>query len=96
MNRGFGHNQADRWNTAKRNNSEEVKMTRIKIRDLPKDMKIGKDEMKQIFGGLVVSKYIGETEKNLSDSLDTRQYTAISNVMKTMLDTDKASIDNTR
>ena len=71
-------------------------MTRIKIWDLPKDMKIGKDEMKQIFGGLVVSKYIGETEKNLSDSLDTRQYTAISNVIKTMLDTDKASIDNTR
>lgn len=96
MNRGFGHNQADRWNTVKRNNSEEVKMTRIKIWDLPKDMKIGKDEMKQIFGGLVVSKYIGETEKNLSDSLDTRQYTAISNVIKTMLDTDKASIDNTR
>ena len=42
-------------------------MARIKINDLPKDMKIRKDEMKQIFGGLVASKYIGETEKNLLD-----------------------------
>ena len=32
-------------------------MVRIKIKDLPKDMKIGKDEIKQIFGGLVVTKY---------------------------------------
>jgi hypothetical protein len=84
-------------------------MGRIKIQDLPKDMKISKDEMIHILGGLVVSKYIGETEKNLLDpqaaqtfdlqyetQADNRQYTMVSNIMKVKHDTAKASINNVR
>ena len=46
-------------------------MARIKINDLPRDMKVKKTEMEKVLGGAVVSKYIGETEKNL---LETDQY----------------------
>ena len=76
-------------------------MPRIKINDLPKEMKIEKDELRHIMGG----KYIGETEKNVSDfqielqnamQMESRQYQVISNVMKARDDQENAIIDNIR
>ncbi len=32
-------------------------MARIKVKDLPKDMKISKDEMKRVKGGILLSSY---------------------------------------
>ena len=43
-------------------------MERIKIKNLPRSMEIEKTEMEKILGGAVVSKYIGETEKNLLET----------------------------
>lgn len=31
-------------------------MARIKIKDLPKDMKISKEEMRKVFGGIVLER----------------------------------------
>ena len=92
MNRGFGNNQADRWNTVKRNNSEEVKMTRIKIRDLPKDMKIGKDEMMQIFGGQTLF----DLKLQQAMQAEYRMLTQTANIIKEYDDTTKALINNIR
>ena len=76
-------------------------MARIKINDLPKEMKIKKDELRHIMGG----KYIGETEKNVSDlqmflqdavQMQSEQLQVISNILKTRSDEENAIINNIR
>jgi len=37
----------------KKNKKEVFTMARIKIKDLPKDMKISREEMKKLFGGAI-------------------------------------------
>ena len=81
-------------------------MARIEIKDLPKDMKISRDNMRKVIGGGVTLTSISD-EMDMSYNLqylqlqqdmqaENRQFTMMSNIMKTKHDTAKAAINNIR
>ena len=96
-------------------------MARIKIKDLPKDMKISRDDMRKVIGGGVYAAPISmdtggdsaATEMDATQQMDpsfnlqylqlqqkmqadNRQFTLMSNIMKTKHDTAKNAINNVR
>lgn len=72
-----------------------VNMARIKIYDLPKDMKISKDDLRKIVGGQMelISQYM---ELPLLTQTETREFNLLSNIIKTKDDTAKSTINNVR
>ena len=70
-------------------------MARIKIYDLPKDMKISKDDLRKIVGGQMelISQYM---ELPLLTQTETREFNLLSNIIKTKDDTAKSTINNVR
>lgn len=83
-------------------------MTRIKIKDLPKDMKVSKNNMRKITGGTYIEDLndplatLGDDaeftylELQQKTQAENGQFTCISNIMKTKQDTVASSITNIR
>jgi len=82
-------------------------MARIKIKDLPADQTISKQDMRNVFGGDLFSATQEMQEMQQSFNLQylqlqqdmqaqNRQFTMVSNIMKVKHDTAKSSINNIR
>ena len=76
-------------------------MARIKIEDLPGDKSISSQEMRNVFGGVILA------DMQMSSDLqylqlqqdmqhENRQFTMVSNIMNVQHDTAKSSINNIR
>ena len=53
----------------------EKKKTRIKIKDLPKDQKMSKEEMKKAMGGIIDDNKIGIIDDNKPFIIDDNKWT---------------------
>ncbi len=63
-------------------------MARIKIEDLPKDQKVSRAEMRNVFGGGILADIQLQQEMQTENS----QFNLISNIMKTKHEAAKNSI----
>ncbi len=77
-------------------------MARIKIEDLPEDKNISSQEMRNVFGGVII---LADMQMNgdlqylqLQQDMqhENRQFTMVSNIMNVRHDTAKTSINNIR
>jgi len=76
-------------------------MARIKIEDLPEDQKVSSQEMRNVFGGVILAdmQMSGDLQYlQLQQDMqhENRQFTMVSNIMKVKHDTAKSSINNIR
>jgi hypothetical protein len=76
-------------------------MARIKIEDLPEDKNISSQEMRNVFGGVILAdmQMSGDLQYlQLQQDMqhENRQFTMVSNIMKVKHDTAKSSINNIR
>ena len=76
-------------------------MARIKIEDLPEDKSISSQEMRNVFGGVILAdmqmdgdlQYL-QLQQDMQH--ENRQFTMVSNIMNVQHDTAKSSINNIR